>query len=65
MDIPCQVSEASAMATSQMDIVVQRLVSYLSKTQQVSNKHCSVKKGFSYLMFPLVKMLDKACGEEH
>ena len=38
MDIPCQVSEASAMATSQMDIVVQRLVSYLSKTQQVSNK---------------------------
>ena len=44
MDIPCQVSEASAMATSQMDIVVQRLVSYLSKTQQVSNKYCSVKK---------------------
>ena len=36
MDIRCQISEASAMATAEMDIVVQRLVSYLSRTQQVS-----------------------------
>ena len=36
MDIPCHVSEPNSMATAEMDVVVQRLVAFLSCTQQVS-----------------------------
>ena len=36
MDIPCLVSEPNSMATAEMDVVVQRLVAFLSHTQQVS-----------------------------
>ena len=35
MDIPCQISEPNAMATSDMDLTVQKLFSFLSKQKQV------------------------------
>ena len=36
MDIPCQIEGPNAMAIGDMDVVVQRLVNFLSKAQQVN-----------------------------
>ena len=38
MDIPCQIADSNGIATKEMDIVLQRIISFLSKAQQV-NKH--------------------------
>ena len=51
MDIPCQISEPNAMATSDMDPTVQKLVSFLSKQKQV----LSVGKYFNIFTYKYIQ----------
>ena len=37
MDIPCHIANSNAMATKDMDVVIQRLVAFLSRAQQVTH----------------------------